>query len=116
MDITITYMAGSATTDDVNKADRVVVTNDTQHVATLVKATHPMSKVQGFTLNPHPSDPAAKVPHYYSTDAFAEGCLDQRTQNRLYVHSGIDQTGARRSTDSFPTVDQFVATIKPLLS
>lgn len=117
MDLTLTHLADGQPTTDPDDANQITIrTGDGRRVMTLVLATHPMYRVQGYTLNPHPKDPNIRVPHYYSPDAFADGYLDQRLQNRMWVDPDATQPGdTRRDPANWDTLVDLLATLKPLL-
>lgn len=117
MNLTLTRLADGQPTDNPDDANQITIrTGDGRQVMTLVLATHPMYRVQGYTLNPHPKDPNARVPHHYSPDAFADGSLDQRLQNRMWVDLRRTQPAdTRRDPGDWPTLDDLLTTLKPLL-
>jgi len=117
VDLTLTHLADGQPTTDPDAADQITIrTGDGRQVMTLVLATHPMYRVQGYTLNPHPKDPNARVPHHYRPDAFADGQLDQRLQNRMWVDPRRTQPAdTRRDPADWGTIRDLLATLKPLL-
>ena len=117
MNLTLTRLADGQPTDNPDDANQITIrTGDGRRVMTLVLATHPMYRVQGYTLNPHPKDPNIRVPHSYNPDAFADGQLDQRLQNRMWVDPDATQPGdTRRDPANWDTLVDLLATLKPLL-
>jgi len=117
VNLTLTRLADGQPTDNPDDANQITIrTGDGRRVMTLVLATHPMYRVQGYTLNPHPKDPNSRAPHHYSPDAFADGYLDQRLQNRMWVDPDATQPGdTRRDPANWDTLVDLLATLKPLL-
>lgn len=117
MNLTLTRLADGQPTDNPDDANQITIrTGDGRRVMTLVLATHPMYRVQGYTLNPHPKDPNIRVPHCYNSDAFADGYLDQRLQNRMWVDPGMTQANdIRRDPANWGTIHDLLDVLRPLL-
>nr|WP_192962906.1 hypothetical protein [Nocardiopsis sp. 90127] len=113
----LTFRDSGGVTDDRAGATHVIIRAAGLPVATLAHATHPRFGVRGYTLTPPQGWIArAGVRPGYRPERLSAGVLDAALQQKMWVDPAEVQPGdVKRDPASWGTLDDLLATLKPLL-